>query len=221
MVRQAARLRQPVQLVAEPDRLRSALGPLRRQLLEELREPASATELAARLGLPRQRLNYHVRALERAGLVELVAERQRRGCTERVLRASADAFVVDPELLAGELGPAPSALARRDRFAAEHLMASAAATVRDVGRMASAAHDAGRRLLTFTIDAEISFATPADVHRFTGELADALTELAERHAAPGGRPYRLLVGGHPAPAAGHAPAPEPPPVPGPATEPDD
>ena len=55
------------------------------------REPASATEVAARLGESRQRVNYHVRALERGGLVELVEERARRGCTERVVRATADA----------------------------------------------------------------------------------------------------------------------------------
>jgi DNA-binding transcriptional ArsR family regulator len=69
-----------VRLVEEPDRLRAALTPLRRRLLELLRVPTSATELAATLGLPRQKVNYHVRALEAAGLVRLVEERQRRGC---------------------------------------------------------------------------------------------------------------------------------------------
>lgn len=210
---QARRVIRPsLRLVDEPDRLRSALGPLRRVLLERLREPASATELAAGLGLPRQRVNYHVRALERDGLVELVQERRRRGCTERVLRATADAFVVDPQVLAGP-APAPSSsLTERDRFAAEHLMRAATATVQEVGRMTAAAHQAGRRLLTFTLEAELLFAAPADVHRFTGELAQALTELAERYAtSDGGRPYRVVIGGHPAPRPAHDPTPDQPP----------
>src|SRR4051812_33494880 len=86
-------------LVTDPDRLRAALTPLRRQLLERLRRPASATEVGVELGLPRQRVNYHLRALENCGLVELVEERQRRGCTERILQTAADAFVVDPAVL--------------------------------------------------------------------------------------------------------------------------
>ena len=63
-------------LLQEPERVRTALSPLRRSLLERLREPASATRVAAELGIPRQRVNYHLRELERAGLVELVEERQ-------------------------------------------------------------------------------------------------------------------------------------------------
>ena len=76
-------------------------------MLELLREPLSATEVAARLGESRQRVNYHVRALERGGLVELVEERPRRGCTERVVRATADAVVVEPTVVgsSGRAGP--------------------------------------------------------------------------------------------------------------------
>ncbi len=73
--------------VEEPEKVRVALSPIRRQLLDLLREPSSATQLAAALELPRQRVNYHLRELEKAGLVELVEERQRRGFIERILRA--------------------------------------------------------------------------------------------------------------------------------------
>lgn len=187
--------------VDDPDRVRSALSPLRRELLRRLAEPASATELAAAMDLPRQKVNYHLRQLERAGLVELVEERRRRGCVERVLRASAEAFVVDPTVL----GAGPSVTAR-DQFAAEHLVAAAAATVRDVSRMRAAAADQGKRLLTFTIEADVAFAEPADVHRFTDALAAAVARTAEEFGSEaGGRRYRLVVGGHPAPAAERSP----------------
>jgi len=184
-----------LQLVGDPERVRAALSPVRRRLLERLREPASATRLAAELGLSRQRVNYHVRALERAGLVELVEERQRRGCTERILATRADAFVVDPAVLG-----AMRRVDAQDRHAAEHLIGAASDVVRDVARMQGAADRSGTRLLTFTLEADVRFASPADLERFAARLADVLAETAAEHGTQhGGRPYRVVVGGHPAP----------------------
>src|SRR5260370_5723397 len=64
----------------------AALSPFRLGLLKGLQQPESASGLARRLGLPRQQVNYHLRALERAGFIELSEARQRRGCTERIMR---------------------------------------------------------------------------------------------------------------------------------------
>lgn len=185
-------------LVAEPDRLRAALPPLRRRLLDRLRTPASATQLSTELEIPRQKLNYHLRVLEHAGLVELVEERRRRGCTERILRATAEAFVVDPAVMSSDEQSTFTEI--QDRYAAEHLVGTAAGTVREVTRMQAAAQRAGTRLLTFTIEADIRFAHPADVHRFTEALFEALATTATEFDRPGGRPYRVVVGGHPTPA---------------------
>ncbi|MBA2390593.1 MAG: helix-turn-helix transcriptional regulator [Geodermatophilaceae bacterium] len=185
-----------LRLLADPEPLRAALTPLRRQLLGLLKEPASATELAAQLGLSRQKVNYHVRVLEDAGLLELVEERQRRGCVERVLRANAAAYIVDP----GVIGRPEGRVAARDRFAAEHLVAVAGQTLRDVSRMQAAADVQGSRLLTFTIETEVRFVQPSDVHRFTDALAKAVSDTAAEFAHPRrGRRYRIVVGGHPAP----------------------
>src|SRR5690606_24914395 len=90
----------PVAVVREPERAAALLDPERRRLVEALAEmPDSASGLARRLGDTRQRLNHHLRALEGAGLVELQEERRRGNCTERVLRAVARRFVVDPAAL--------------------------------------------------------------------------------------------------------------------------
>lgn len=187
-----------VALLDDPDRLRAGLSPLRRRLLEALVEPASATVLATLLGLPRQKVGYHLRVLEQAGLVELAELRQRRGFTERVLRRSATAFVVDPDVL-----PSPPAVdgsvRSRDRHAAEHLVATASAVVRDVTRMQAAAGARDQRLLTFTLETELAFDQPADVHAFTDALAAAVAEVTDRFHSPGGRRYRVVAGGHPAP----------------------
>jgi DNA-binding transcriptional ArsR family regulator len=182
-------------LLEDSGQVRAALSPLRRELLDLLHEPASASELGARLGLPRQKVNYHLGVLERAGLVRLVETRARRGCTERILQATAAEFVVDPQLM-GE----PRTLRSQDRFAADHLIQVAADTVRDVSRQQAGADEAQKRLLTFTIEAEVSFGQPADVYRFTDALAEAVQVAASEFALEsGGQRYRVVVGGHPAP----------------------
>ena len=179
-------------LLDTPERVACALPDLRRRILERLREPASAAELAREFGIPRQKLNYHLRVLERAGLVELVETRQRRGCVERVLRATAAELVVDPRILA------PGERVRsRDRYAAEHLIGAASDVVRSVSRLRAGADAAGKRLLTFTIEADVTFAQPADVHAFTDALAAAVAELAAEHGSDQGQRFRLVLGGHP------------------------
>ena len=193
-------------LLEEPEKLRGALVPLRRRLLTRLRTAASASELAREFEVSRQKLNYHLHKLEEAGLVELVGRRQRRGFVERVLKARADAYVVDPALMSDP--PRPSAGARAaDRHAADHMIDVAATTVREVARMQSAADRAGKRLLTFTLESEVRLAAPDDLHRFTDALAGALAEVIAAFDTPGGRPYRVVGAGHPAPAP---PAPRPP-----------
>ncbi|MGW0479489.1 ArsR/SmtB family transcription factor [Nonomuraea sp. NPDC003214] len=181
----------------EPDQVRMALSPIRRRLLELLREPSSASRLAEELDLPRQRVNYHLKALEKAGLVELVEERQRRGFTERVLQATGATLVVDPAVM----GRAFDRI--QDQYSAEHLVEVAAGTVREIARMQAEADKAGQRLLTFTVEAEVRFAEPGDLHRFADTLAEAVRRTVEAFDSPGGRPYRLIVGAHPAPRKPH------------------
>ena len=195
----------PVTLLDEPDRLRVGLSPIRRRLLERLRQPASATQLASELAMGRQRINYHLRALEKAKLVDLVEERQRRGCVERILIARAQAFIVDPGVMTAKTGsnsPAVPAVSRaaQDKFSAEHLIDTAADMVRDVTRMRAAADKQGARLLTFTMQTDISFAEPGDLERFTTAVAEFVArEAAKFHTPGGGRRYRVVIGGHPSP----------------------
>ena len=68
--------------------------------------------------------------------------------------------------------------------------------------MQSAAEQSGTRLLTFTIEADVRFEQPDDVHAFTDALAAAFAETAARFDTSGGRPYRVVIGGHPTPRPG-------------------
>ena len=79
-----------VDVIDDPRAAEAALDPVRSRLLAELRvEPGSAATLAARVGLGRQKVNYHLHTLESHGLVELAEIRMRGGIAERVLRATA------------------------------------------------------------------------------------------------------------------------------------
>src|SRR5437868_13142872 len=118
-----------VQVLTDASQLAAALSPLRMRVLREMQQPQSATTLSPRLGLSRQTLNYHLRELEREGFLEVVEERPRRGCVERLLTVTSRAFVVNPALL-GALSDDPQQI--RDRFSSAFLLATATGLIRDV-----------------------------------------------------------------------------------------
>src|ERR687891_1088333 len=137
-----------VTVIDAPAAAEVPLDPVRARLLAELAEPASATQLAARVGLPRQKVNYHLKTLERHGLVELVEERRKGNMTERVLRATAAAYVISPTALA-DVAPDPDRAP--DRLSARWMIALAARLVREVGELIGGASAARQRLATFAI----------------------------------------------------------------------
>ena len=186
-----------VSVIDDPEAAEVSLDPIRTRLLAELAEPASATAVAARVGLPRQKVNYHLRTLEQHGLIELVEERRKGNMTERVLRATALSYVISPAALAA-VEPDPSRAP--DRLSARWLIALAARLVRDVGQLLAGATKARKQLATFAMDGEIHFASAADRAAFAEELARAVTGLIGKYHdehAPGGREHRVLVAVHP------------------------
>jgi DNA-binding transcriptional ArsR family regulator len=174
-----------------------SLDPVRARLLAELAEPASATMLAARVGLARQKVNYHLKALEKHGLVELVEERRKGNVTERMVRATATSYVISPTALSA-VQPDPERTP--DQLSARWLLAVAARLVRDVGSLLSGAAKANKRIATFAIDGRVRFASAADRAAFAEELNAAVTALVSRYhdeKAPGGREHRVIVALHP------------------------
>ena len=187
-----------MQVVTDSAQLATVLSPLRMRVLREMHEPESATSLAPRLGLSRQQLNYHLRELEREGFLEVVEERQRRGCVERILKVTSRAFVVNPAML-GALADDPAQT--RDRFSSAYLIAAATALMRDVAVLRERASAVDQKLATFTMESEIRFASPAAFRSFTEDLASAVATLAskyDRPDAPGSRKFRVAIGSYPA-----------------------
>ena len=92
-----------IQVIQSADVAATLFSPARMRILEHLAEPDSAAGVARRLEVPRQQIGYHLRELEQAGLVELVEERRKGNCIERVVRTAAQSFVISP-MRAGQIG---------------------------------------------------------------------------------------------------------------------
>jgi DNA-binding transcriptional ArsR family regulator len=191
-----------VEVIDTPAAAAIALEPVRSRLLAELAAPASAATLAQRTGIPRQKVNYHLRTLEAHGLAEVAKTRRWGGLTERLLVATAASYVVSPTAL----GPVASDPGRmQDRLSASYLVALAARMIREVGAFLRRSRETGKRLPTLSLDTEIRFRSAAERAAFTEDLTRAVTQLAARYhdeSLPGGRWHRLVVVAHPLPQAG-------------------
>jgi DNA-binding transcriptional ArsR family regulator len=186
-----------VRIVKEPSQVAALAAPIRQRILEAMQEPGSATTVARRLGLSRQKVAYHVRQLEEHGYLHLVAEEQKRGCTERILQRSAQYLVASNEVF-GRMGL--DARRVQDKFSSEYLMALAAQVAREVGEARGAAERAGKPLATLSTEVEIRLRSPREREAFAAELVETIARLAAKYHDenhPDGRTYRLVVGAYP------------------------
>lgn len=188
-----------LRVIDDPASASVALDPMRSRLLSELRTPASAATLASRLGLARQKVNYHLRTLELHGLIRVDSKKLWGGLTERRLVATASSYVVCP----GALGPVTAdPTPGMDRLSASYLIALAARVVREVGQLLRRSEELDKRLATLSIDTEVRFRSAEDRAAFSRELTAAVTALVSRYhdeSAPGGRRHRLMIGAYPKP----------------------
>ena len=187
--------------VTSPERASALLQPLRLRILALARQPASASEIARRLGLPRQRVNYHVRALERAGFLRAAGRRRKRNMVEHRFVATARAFVLSPSLLG------PVAADWRDigdTGSADYHLALAEQVRSDVERAAAAAE--GERVPMLSLKSQFRFDSPAQRAEFANAVREAVVGVIARHSSPNrtdegrpgrGRPHRLVLACYP------------------------
>jgi DNA-binding transcriptional ArsR family regulator len=191
-----------LQIVQSPEKAGVLLQPGRLRLLEQLTEPDSAAGLARRLGVPRQKLNYHLRELEREGFLELIEERRKGNCMERVVRAVAREFLIAPG--AGDHETPDRIKADRitaDRFSAAYLASTAARMISALASLCIRARRAGKRVATLTLETEIRFASAESRAAFAEEMTASIARLAAKYhneRAEGGRRFCLLSAVYPA-----------------------
>ena len=118
-----------VNLIQDAQSAQALLNPIRLKILKQLRKPNSASGLSRKFDLPRQKINYHLRELEKKGFVEQVEEKRKGNCVERIVRATAKSFIINPEAL-GSLATDPEKVP--DKFSSSYLIAVAAQAIRDL-----------------------------------------------------------------------------------------
>lgn len=199
-----------IDCVREFQRAATLLDPLRLEILRLAREPASSSELAARLGLPRQRVNYHVRLLARAGFLRRAGRRRRRNMIEQRYVAAAAAFLLSPELL-GSIGPDWRRVGDSDSGA--YLLALASQMETDLIRAGTAKPAGAEKETALTLKSQFRFLSPAQREQFTAALREAVVQVIARHTSPvsdgsAGKTYRLVLGCYPyLPEKGAPPGP--------------
>lgn len=189
-----------VEPLTDPRSAELVLHPLRARILARARTPVSAADLGRALGEPRQKINYHVHRLLDAGLLAQTGERRPRGLSEPLYEATAAGFVVTPSVL-GPAGPQVGRAA--DATSAAHLLALTGRAQDELARVLEAARSGGTRVATLSLEATVHFTSPTQRAAFATALREAVARVVEEHATapdvPGARPFRLLVGMHPAP----------------------
>lgn len=150
------------------------LQPLRLQLLSLARLPVSATELGRRLGLSRQKVNYHVSALAAAGFLRPAGTRRRRNLVERRYRASAWSYALHPSLL----GPLS---ATRLREPGENVDAVSSTLIRVLPELAALSGDD----VAFSQLSRLVFPRAGSREAFQRALGAAIVAAVRAHTAVG------------------------------------
>jgi DNA-binding transcriptional ArsR family regulator len=173
------------------------LKPQRIEVLRQLAEPHTCTEVAARLGQTPQRVYYHVKKLAEAGLVDLVSERRVRGIQEGIYQASARSYWLSPRLV-GRLGLRKA----RDEMSLGYLLDLMEEVQADVAALDRRAPE----LPSIGVSGEIRV-RPEQRQQFMSELRDALQDLFTRYGGAEGDAFRLAVACYPKPSEAKEPSP--------------
>lgn len=174
------------------------LKPQRIEVLRQLAEPRSCTEVAARLDQTQQRVYYHVKRLVQHGLVTQVAERRVRGINEGVYQAAARAYWLSPGLV-GRIGRRQ----QRDEASLGYLLDLMEEVQSDVAALhTQAAHRAAGRhadeqdLPSLGVSGEIRV-RPDRRPEFMADLKAALQDLFTRYGGAEGDAFKLAVACYP------------------------
>lgn len=187
-----------VNMIEDTKSARVMFDQLRLQILERLRNPGSASGLARLLKIPRQKVNYHLRELEKQGFVEQVDEKRKGNCVERIVRATAKSYIINPDAL-GTLAIDPEKV--QDKFSSSYLVGILANAFRDLATLRQRAEQARKKLATLTLQTEIRFASSEDRNKFTEELTKTIIRLTAKYhdeKTTGGRLFKFIIGSYPA-----------------------
>jgi DNA-binding transcriptional ArsR family regulator len=189
---------QDVCYIQDVDQAAALLKPLRLELLKRMAEPRSCPALADALGQATQKVYYHIKALETAGLVEKVGERRVGGIMEGLYQARARSYWLSPQLVDRVGGPRRT----HDQLSLDFLLSLAEELQADVGQLAQ---DTDRHVPSLGLSAQIELRDSAERGAFLQELNAVFQALAQKYGrratdppATDGTPlFRLMLACYP------------------------
>jgi DNA-binding transcriptional ArsR family regulator len=185
---------QPVHVVEDIEALQVLGHPLRVRILELLREPGSAATVAREVGETRQKVNYHLKELERVGLVAPVGERRAGNFIETLYEAAGRSFLVAPSVAWSDPRRVDTL---RQQHSLENLVMVGARLQRDAITLLDRAAFDGEEIASAAVEADVHFADEHDRARFLEEYLTAVQQLCDKHGARSGIPYRVVLATHP------------------------
>ena len=186
-------MRPELMVVSDGQTMALLANPLKAEILREMNQAQTTAELAQRMDMPRQKLGYHVRQLEEAGLLQSVGESRRGNCVARQLQAVARHFVVSKT--DADTGVLPG------RFSSNWLVEQSARTIREIGMLSAAADAVDEQIQAVTLDAEIAFDNLQEQQAFAQELGEIISALVARYGSDSSaaRRFRVLAASYPKP----------------------
>jgi DNA-binding transcriptional ArsR family regulator len=186
-------MRPELMVVADRQTMALLADPLKAEILREMNQAQTTAELAQLMDMPRQKLGYHVRQLEEAGLLLSVGESRRGNCVARQLQAVARHFVISKT--DADNGVLPG------RFSSNWLVEQSARTIREIGLLSADAAAGGKQMQTVTLDAEIAFDNLQEQQAFSQELNEMICALVARYGSDSSaaRRFRVLAASYPRP----------------------
>lgn len=183
---------QDVLFVDDVEQAAALLKPARLDVLRRMAEETTCTELARLLASTPQKVHYHVKALEAAGLVERVAERRVHGIVEGIYRARARAYWLSPRLVGRIGGP----LQASDEASLGYVIQLAEEVQAEVAALASQADR--ERVPSLGLSAQIVLRDGAQRAAFLRDVQKTFTRLAEKYGSgTEGERYRIALACYP------------------------
>ncbi len=156
------------------------LKPQRLELLKLLDEPRTCPELADYFGESAQKIYYHVKSLEKAGLVEKTDEKRVRGVVEGYYQARARSYWLAPQLV-GKIGSPHRA---QDQMSMRVLLDLTEAMHDDIGRLANHAAETGQHMPTLSLSAHIHLPDAGRRADFMRDVQAMVQDLARKYGLP-------------------------------------
>lgn len=187
-----------VEVLEDPGVVQVVSHPVRLRVLAALNPPASAAAVARAIGQSRQNANYHLKELERVGLVARTGERRVGNFVETLYRATARTILVSPRMTLG--GP-ERARALAVQLSLEQLVILSERLSQDAVWLLDCAAFDGQTIPSASVEVEVQLRDEDDRQAFLNDYVAAVAALAKKYARRGGETYRIVLAAYPRPNA--------------------